>query len=269
MFNRHLITALLLSTALFGCVPAGNNSSSSSQNSSSSQSVSSESSVSSSSSSVPQGPQYCPQSGPCKILPLGDSITEGMEQTGGGYQFNGGYRVGLFEAAVNDGKSITFVGRNENGPNTVAGQSFPKNNEGYSGWTIQQIDDIIPSPAMDDEPHIILLHIGTNDMFQGSNGATGRLEALIRDIVSNQPDALLAVSNLIPFPLANSQTNGYNAQVPGLVDKIKSELNANIIFVDQNQGYPTSELPDQVHPSAAGYKIMGEKWYDAIKEYLN
>lgn len=272
MLQRKLVITALLAMTLSGCLPSNNpgESSSSVPSSSSiqSSSSSSESSISSSS-SVAQTSAYCPQDEPCKILPLGDSITEGMVQVNGSYQFNGGYRVSLFEAAVNDGKNITFVGRQSNGPNTVAGETFPKNNEGYSGWTIQQIDGIVPSPAMDDEPHIILLHIGTNDMFQGSNGAIDRLETLIRDIVNNQPDSLLAVSNVIPFPLASGATNSYNAEIPGLVEQIANELDANIIFVDQFEGFPTGELGDGVHPNEAGYDRMGLKWYSAIEEYLN
>lgn len=276
MMQRKLVITALLAMTLSGCLSSNNPgessssvpSSSSIQSSSSSQPQSSESSISSSS-SVAQTSAYCPQNEPCKILPLGDSITEGMIQVNGGYEFNGGYRVSLFEAAVNDGNNITFVGRQSNGPNTVAGETFPKNNEGYSGWTIQQIDGIVPSPAMDDEPHIILLHIGTNDMFQGSNGAIDRLEALVRDIVNNQPDSLLAVSNVIPFPQASAAVNSYNAEIPGLVEQIANELDANIIFVDQFEGFPTGELGDGVHPNEAGYDRMGLKWYSAIEEYLN
>lgn len=270
MSHYNCLVVALSAALLSGCFAPNNSSSSSVPSSSStSQSQSSVSSTSSSSSSVAQESAYCPQNQACKVLPLGDSITEGMVQVNGSYQFNGGYRVALFEAAIEDGKSITFVGRQSNGPNTVAGATFPKNNEGYSGWTIQQIDDIVPSPALDDEPHIVLLHIGTNDMLQNANGAIDRLEALIRDIVSNHPDSLLAVSNIIPFPLASSQTNGYNAAIPNLIESLKDELNANLLFVDQFDGFPTSELGDGVHPNEAGYRRMGLTWYNAIEQHLN
>src|SRR5699024_6487470 len=109
----------------------------------------------------------CPTNGDvCKILPFGDSITYGIG-------FAGSYRVHLFELAVKDNKNITFVGHStsadsggDNGPAMVAGKPFPKANEGHSGWTImgtRGIDSRVPKPALDDHPHIILIHIGTND----------------------------------------------------------------------------------------------------------
>src|SRR5437763_1179031 len=56
----------------------------------------------------------CPTDGtPCVVMPLGDSITEGYPN------FNGGYRVELFNQAVMGSKNITFVGRKSNGPTTV------------------------------------------------------------------------------------------------------------------------------------------------------
>ncbi|WP_437766747.1 hypothetical protein WMF27_22915 [Sorangium sp. So ce281] len=77
----------------------------------------------------------CPTNGePCKILPLGDSITDGV-----GVQGGGGYRIELFRKARAAGKKITFVGSLMNGPATVDGASFPRAHEGHSGWKIDQI----------------------------------------------------------------------------------------------------------------------------------
>lgn len=71
----------------------------------------------------------CPTTGePCKILPLGDSITDGI-----GVQGGGGYRIELFRKARAAGKNITFVGSLVNGPSMVDGAAFPRNHEGHSG----------------------------------------------------------------------------------------------------------------------------------------
>ncbi len=208
----------------------------------------------------------CPAEEPCKILPLGDSITEGMVPNTNPTQFNGGYRVKLFELAVGDGKNITFVGTRSNGPNTVAGRPFPKNNEGYSGIRISALDQQhVPSKLAG--AHIVLLHIGTNDMSQGGSSAPEQLEPLIDQIIEALPDSLLVVSNIIPFPPAQGATNTYNATIPGIVAERAAE-GAHIIFVDQNSEYPTSTLTDSVHPNAEGYAYMGGVWYEAIKSYL-
>jgi hypothetical protein len=202
----------------------------------------------------------CPTTGACKILPLGDSITDGI-----GY--SGGYRVELFSLALADGHDVTFVGGSANGPQMVDGEPFPRSHEGHSGWTVSQIDGIVPSPALNPDPHIILLHIGTNDMYQMPSGATDRLETLIDAILMELPDSLLVVSNIIPLPQSAGAVTTYNAPIPGMVME-RANAGKHILFVNQFDGFPTSELGDGVHPNQAGYERMAGKWYAAISDYL-
>lgn len=206
----------------------------------------------------------CPATGDCKVLPLGDSITFGTPTN------NGGYRVELFSKAVADNKHLTFVGSQMNGPAMVASKPFPKNNEGYPGWTISQIDGIAnDTKALKDSPHIILLHIGTNDMSAMASGAPDRLGKLIDKIVTALPNSLLAVSSIIPLPFAANAVTTYNQAVPGVVQQ-RASAGKHVIFVDQFKDFPTSELTDNVHPDdAKGYPRMGDVWYAAIKPYLH
>ena len=207
------------------------------------------------------GFQPCPEAEPCKILPLGDSITVGL-----GY--DGGYRVELFRLALGDGHEVTFTGTQApNGPNMVDGMPFPRNHEGISGQTIQQIDGRIPSPGLNEMPHIILVHAGTNDMNQNANGADARLGALMDDLIAEAPDALIVVSNIIPLPFAANAVDSFNATVPGMVEE-RANAGAHIIFADQFTGFPESELGDGVHPNQAGYERMARVWYEAISAYL-
>lgn len=207
------------------------------------------------------GFQPCPEAEPCKILPLGDSITVGL-----GY--DGGYRVELFRLALENGHDITFTGTQQpNGPDMVGGQPFPRKHEGISGQTIEQIDGRIPNPGLNEMPHIILVHAGTNDMVQGADGAQGRLGALMDDLIAQAPDALIVVSNIIPLPFAANAVDSFNAAVPGLV-KERADAGAHILFVDQFTGFPESELGDNVHPNQAGYERMARAWFEAISPYL-
>jgi lysophospholipase L1-like esterase len=213
------------------------------------------------------GFEPCPTNGdPCKILPFGDSITDGVGMTGGG-----GYRVELFRKALDAGQSITFVGDLMNGPQMVDGTPFPRRHEGHSGWRIAQLGPLIPDPAFEDLPHIVLLHIGTNDIAQNDNlsGAPGRLETLIDQIIAAAPDALVVVAKLIPlnFGSGSSAVGTYNNAIPGIVEE-RAQAGKHVIMVDQNTGFPLSELPDNVHPNEAGYVRMAGVWYEAIKGYL-
>ncbi|WP_437490284.1 SGNH/GDSL hydrolase family protein [Sorangium sp. So ce1014] len=211
--------------------------------------------------STDPGFQPCPATGPCKVLPLGDSITFGLG-------FDGGYRVELFRLARKDDHEITFTGTQQmNGPAMVDGAPFPRNHEGISGQTIAQIAGRVPSPALNEVPHIVLLHAGTNDMYQSPNGADTRLGALLDELIAEAPDALIVVSNIIPFPSGASAVNTFNATVPGLVEA-RASAGAHIVYVDQFADFPTSELGDGVHPNQAGYARMAGVWYDAISDYL-
>ncbi|MGC4063873.1 MAG: GDSL-type esterase/lipase family protein [Polyangiaceae bacterium] len=154
----------------------------------------------------------CPTDGsPCKVLPLGDSITWGV-----GDEANGGYRGPLFGLTIAANKRITFTGSLSNGPSTVSGSTFPKRNEGHSGWGISTVTTysggkagiatLVPSPAFDaasgGTPNIILMMIGTNDA--GESGATAsamstRLGALMNKIIAAAPNATLVVAKITPW----------------------------------------------------------------------
>jgi GDSL-like lipase/acylhydrolase family protein len=203
----------------------------------------------------------CPATGACKVLPLGDSITDGLTVAGG-------YRIELFHLALAADKELTYVGGSQNGPTMVDGVPFPRAHEGHSGWTISQIDGIVPAPALGVNPHIVLLHIGTNDMNSATAGAPDRLGALIDQIITTLPNALLVVSNIIPFPGRASAVTTYNAAVPGVV-RTRSDAGKHILFVDQFTGFPTAELADGVHPSSAGYARMARAWFAAISPCLH
>jgi lysophospholipase L1-like esterase len=218
----------------------------------------------------------CPASGVCKILPLGDSITWGVN-------YESGYRVKLFANTIADKKNITYVGKLANSsPATVSGVTFPKNNEGHSGWTIQQIDDIVTGSStdanykgkkmmVDQAPNIVLLHAGTNDTSRSPSGMPDRLGALIDHIVGDGPNVLLVVATIVPIKQGSYGTvaETFNNAVPGVVQK-RIDAGKHIILVDMFKSFPSNGLGnDGVHPNQQGYDWMAGTWYDAIKGYLH
>ncbi len=221
----------------------------------------------------------CPADGtPCVIMPLGDSITDGLGSSGGGY------RVELFRQAVLDGHEITFVGRQANGPMgaaaTIEGRAFPRNHEGYSGATVStggnQLANRVDAALAANPPEIILLQIGTNNVYQGMPAnLPDQLEALLDQITEGAPDALVVVAQITPlgatFP--NNGVEEYNARIPGIVQE-RVNAGKHLIMVDQftriasTPNFVQQLVPDNIHPNNTGYGIMAETWYDAIESFL-
>src|SRR5438045_11749 len=147
--------------------------------------------------------QPCPATGPCRVLPLGDSLTFGVGSAGAG----GGYRVPLFRRALGAKQSLTFVGSQANGPDTVDGVAFPRGHEGYRGYSIEPgggregLSTVVAKIVTAAQPHVVLLLAGTNDV-----GATiidpphapDRLAALIDRVVEAAPAALILVAQIPP-----------------------------------------------------------------------
>lgn len=227
---------------------------------------------------VPGAFAPCPTDGTvCRIMPLGDSITDGIDMVIG-YASNGGYRLELFRQAVVAGHDITFVGtRPPNGPTgDVEGQPFPRNHEGISGNTIQQVSARVGAALAQNPPHIVLLQIGTNNLYQGmAADVPGQLSTLLDQITDGAPDALVVVAQITPlggqFP--NNGVDEYNAAIPGIVQE-RVDAGKHLIVVDQftrianTPNFVAQLLPDNIHPNAAGYTIMGETWYGAIEPFL-
>ncbi|MEV4313661.1 ricin-type beta-trefoil lectin domain protein [Actinocrispum sp. NPDC049592] len=202
-------------------------------------------------------PASAESNGGVRVMPLGDSITEGT-------QVPGGYRIGLWQRVVSGGYRVDFVGSQFNGPAGLGDHDH----EGHPGWRIDQIDASIVTWLRNTTPHTVLLHIGTNDILQNFNVGTApaRLSALVDHITATVPAAEVFVATIIP--LANSgqeaQVRTFNATIPGMV---QSKVNAgkHVHLVDMHAALTAADLIDGVHPTANGYDKMAATWYSALR----
>ncbi|MCL6592301.1 MAG: SGNH/GDSL hydrolase family protein [Firmicutes bacterium] len=194
-------------------------------------------------------------------MPLGDSITYGSN-------IAGAYRIKLWTDIRNAGKNVDFVGSQNNGPSSLG----DKDNEGHSGWRIDQIDSSINGWMDTYKPRIVLLHIGTNDILQNYNvsSAPTRLSALIDKICAKLPaGGKLYVAQIIP--LSNSSQNqnviNFNNQIPSIVQS-KVSAGKPVYVVNMYSALTTADLQDGVHPNQTGYDKMGDVWFNAINNDL-
>ncbi|MFG2039984.1 GDSL-type esterase/lipase family protein [Dactylosporangium sp. NPDC048998] len=193
---------------------------------------------------------------PIRIMPLGDSITYGV-----GSPSSSSYRAALWNRlAVQAGYAIDFVGSQQSGalPDT--------DNEGHSGWRIDQIAANVDGWLATYQPDVVLLHIGTNDMNQNYQVDTApqRLAALVDRILADRPAATVLVAKIVPALDATIQAriNAFNAAIPGaLAGRARTKV------VDLS-GLSAADLNDTLHPNDAGYARMAVRWYSALESVL-
>ncbi|HLZ57853.1 MAG TPA: SGNH/GDSL hydrolase family protein [Ktedonosporobacter sp.] len=199
--------------------------------------------------------------GSVRIMPLGDSITAGEGSTDGS-----GYRAALWKAYQAAGNHVDFVGSQHSGP-----QDIPPEHEGHPGWRIDQLASHITDWLAIYQPHIILLHIGTNDILQNRSLSTApaRLDNLIERITEQLPTSWVIVAQITPLgkPLFNVKVMAYNSVIPLLVQHLQ-QLGKHVTFVDIYDAVPVKDLLDGIHPNDAGYAQMAAVWYKATAQIL-
>jgi lysophospholipase L1-like esterase len=195
-----------------------------------------------------------------RLMPLGDSITDGVGSTTGN-----GYRNPLWNGLTGEQFPLNFVGTSR------AGTMTDPNNEGHSGWRIDQIAAIANSSLATYRPNVITLMIGTNDLNQNYQVSTApaRLSALVDQIVADAPDATVLVANLIvstSAPVVAAEP-AYNAAIPPMV-AAKQAAGKHVRFVDMSS-LTTADLSDSLHPNDGGYQKMANAWNAAVQSAVS
>ena len=205
------------------------------------------------------------QSAPLRIMPLGDSITDG---TSAGTAGRGGYRGPLYDSLTTAGYNVDYIGTLSNNGALLA----DVNHEGHGGWRIDQHDANIEGwfNTMED-PDVVLMHIGTNDFGQSLDitNAINRFDALILKIATLRPYAHIIVTNL----MARAEPRNTEIQThfnPFVEDRVDAHALAGrrVTFLDMRAAVPITDMPDNLHPNQAGYDKMAAAWLPAIQAVI-
>ena len=210
---------------------------------------------------------------PVRIMPLGDSITEGF----GSGVVTGGYRKELHSLLTTAGFDVDYVGT-LNYPAAVAEGWEDGDHEGHGGFTMEEIRGQAAFWLKQvDHPDVILLHIGTNDFWSPSVSLPEKqdqLRNLIAELSSLRPHARIIVASLIPrTDLYEAAQVEFNQSLPSIV-AAQAALGRNVTFVDMHgeagsEVLQPGDLSDGVHPNAGGYDKMAAVWFPAINSVLD
>jgi len=259
---------------------------------------------------------------PIRIMPFGDSITTCCHEC----QVQSiivpsafkrmlseprrpwkGYINALWDMLLQDGiapKSVKLVGRKtecmRNGskyPMRVP-REWDLQYEGYYGHTSRQLSKILPGALIDMNPHIILLHAGTNDIIEPQarhnrpRSAVAQLRYMVNLALRHPTVQHVLIAQIIPVAMWQKRarrTSDYErlrhttvltAMEREIVDlnnlifqqftKTENRFKGRVHVVDMYSGFNiTTDLHgDGLHPNERGEKHIAKRWREALLPLL-
>ncbi|MFD9335394.1 FG-GAP-like repeat-containing protein [Streptomyces sp. NPDC060028] len=193
-----------------------------------------------------------------RIMPLGDSITAGANSSTGA-----GYRAPLWDL---------MAGQSRYTPDFVGSGSFggvaDGDNEGHSGWTIDDVRRNIDGWQAAADPDVVLLHLGINDLHNNHadpEEAARRLSSLVDRVLANRPGVSVIVQGLLTDTTGfEQQTRVFNAVIQG-EESARRGRGERFRYVEPPRLDVAAELPDHLHPNDAGYRKMALTFHDGLE----
>jgi mannan endo-1,4-beta-mannosidase len=199
---------------------------------------------------------------PTRIMALGDSITGSP----------GCWRALLWRHLQDTGHTnIDFVGTL---PAQGCGFTHDGENEGHGGFLATGIvrDNQLPGWLSATRPDIVLMHLGTNDVWNNIPTSTilDAYTTLLGQMRASNPAIKLIIARIIPMNPANCAACGQrvvdlNNAIPGWA-QARTTAASPITVVDQWTGFNTAtDTTDGVHPNGStGIQKIESRWYPAV-----
>ena len=196
------------------------------------------------------------------VMPLGDSITEGVKDPGdAGDPPNTGYRDHLYQALVEAYPALDFVGSLASGPDDG---SFDRDHEGHAGknaeWVADRTFDFLTANPAD----VVLLHIGTNGL-----GPVSEVARVLDEIDRFDTAVHVILAQIIDAGQPdNPDHTAFNQALATMANN--RIANGDIITLVNMQpvvAYP-SEFADIRHPNDTGYQKMATAWFGVLEPVL-
>lgn len=186
---------------------------------------------------------------PVVVGHLGDSITVAA-----------GGRAELYSDASAASARIVSIG-------AYSGGTYPANlHSGINGNTIEQMEARISTDITPYAPEVIIVHAGTNNLPSDSAATmAAKLSSLLSALRAAVPGAYIIACQIPPRTSYETKVSDYNALIPGVVSAL-----ADSRIVQINPGLTAGDISgDGIHPSAAGYLVLGSAWWTlGVEPYL-
>jgi len=213
---------------------------------------------------------------PVRIVPVGDSITQGRGTVVKTYS----WRYPLYNLFLNDNLPVDTLGSLKIGFNgdppwtNYYGNPFDRDHEGHWGWTPANISNYIAGwmaayPAAGD---IVLLLLGTNASSEPNaiQLAVDSHRYMIETARRNKPHVVIIIGlpfqEWAPFPAMRQAYNDLAAEM--------SRPWSPVVTVDHsrgwvsNPGFPGTHTVDWVHPNTTGDYKLALNWFGSIVPWV-
>ncbi len=196
------------------------------------------------------------------ILPLGDSITQSNNT-------HLSYRYPLWEDLLEAGYEFDFIGStntNFSGSPTYPNPAFDRDHEGHWGWRVDEINAQMGGWLASYTPDVVLMHLGTNDAFQGqsTDSTIDELTDLIGMLRADNERVVILLAKVIPSTQSQNNLDALNGRFDALAASLTTATSP-VVVVDQAAGFDAvGDTFDGIHPDEVGEQKMATKWLEAL-----
>lgn len=203
-----------------------------------------------------------PRNGEVRILPLGDSITEGSNDLAN-------YRVPLCRKLEEKGYKVESVGfrtlKNVDKTPGGAGKEIPERwwshtgisgqrvwSDGFRAGYLDSLEPLLDQAGSDID--VIVFKIGTNDLMRNCpvDKAFEGYKTLLKTLMTKYPTTRIVVCSILDMPGKKAQVDDYNGRIKSLAEKLPKN---QIFFADLNAVVvrENGDFLDAFHPNGKGH----------------
>lgn len=212
---------------------------------------------------------------PVKIMPLGDSLTQGSNLTPD-QASHPTYRYWLWNGLVSAGYQIDYVGS----ARSNFTYQFDQDHEGHAGYTTDMILNGNRSDSASGNlttwlssysPDIVLLSLGSEDQVAGVplNQTLQNVALIVNQLRTRNPSVKILVGTVPPSTVYRQSVQTINDGL-AVVAAAQNTSSSPVTLVDLTTGYDgtTDNQAGSILPNESGERKIAQRWYNALVPLL-